>query len=76
MGGDMMGLLSQTSVKEEPLDEEDYRVAQKDRQKKDNHNMSQCLPSYKSYEQSRVEVGTNQLGWQFVELWKIIYWIR
>ena len=28
------------SVKEEPLSEEDLRALQKDRQKKDNHNMS------------------------------------
>jgi hypothetical protein len=27
-------------VKEEPLSEEDMRALQKDRQKKDNHNMS------------------------------------
>ena len=28
-------------VKEEPLSEEDMRAVQKDRQKKDNHNMSE-----------------------------------
>jgi hypothetical protein len=29
------------AVKEEPLSEEDLRLLQKDRQKKDNHNMSE-----------------------------------
>ena len=29
-------------VKEEPLGEDDLRALQKDRQKKDNHNMSKC----------------------------------
>ena len=29
------------AVKEEPLSEEDLRALQKDRQKKDNHNMSE-----------------------------------
>ena len=33
-------ILIQVSVKEEPLSEEDLRAVQKDRQKKDNHNMS------------------------------------
>ena len=28
-------------VKEEPLSEEDFRAQAKDRQKKDNHNMSE-----------------------------------
>ena len=30
-------------VKEEPLGEEDLRALQKDRQKKDNHNMSKSV---------------------------------
>ena len=30
-------------VKEEPLGEDDLRALQKDRQKKDNHNMSKLL---------------------------------
>ena len=34
------GTLDRVSVKEEPLSEEDLRALQKDRQKKDNHNMS------------------------------------
>ena len=38
-------------MKEEPLSEEDLRAVQKDRQKKDNHNMSKnaaflCLLSF------------------------------
>merc|ERR1711988_611806 len=33
------GTLDRVSVKEEPLSEEDLRALQKDRQKKDNHNM-------------------------------------
>ena len=33
-------VLDRVAVKEEPLSEEDLRVLQKDRQKKDNHNMS------------------------------------
>jgi hypothetical protein len=31
-------------IKEEPLSEEDLRALQKDRQKKDNHNMSEFFP--------------------------------
>lgn len=41
-GGRLNGLnnaLDRVSVKEEPLSEEDLRALQKDRQKKDNHNM-------------------------------------
>ena len=38
-GGRFNGL-DRVSVKEEPLSEEDLRALQKDRQKKDNHNMS------------------------------------
>ena len=34
------GALDRVAVKEEPLSEEDLRALQKDRQKKDNHNMS------------------------------------
>ena len=34
------GGLDGVAVKEEPLSEEDLRALQKDRQKKDNHNMS------------------------------------
>ena len=30
-------------VKEEPLGEDDLKAMQKDRQKKDNHNMSKCI---------------------------------
>ena len=30
-------------IKEEPLSEEDLRAIQKDRQKKDNHNMSKYM---------------------------------
>ncbi len=33
-------VLDKVTVKEEPLSEEDLRALQKDRQKKDNHNMS------------------------------------
>ena len=33
-------------VKEEPLSEEDLRALQKDRQKKDNHNMSEDLKAF------------------------------
>ena len=33
-------------VKEEPLGEDDLRALQKDRQKKDNHNMSKLLIIY------------------------------
>merc|ERR1711988_975634 len=33
------GALDRVAVKEEPLSEEDLRALQKDRQKKDNHNM-------------------------------------
>ncbi len=36
----MAAAASRVSVKEEPLSEEDIRALQKDRQKKDNHNMS------------------------------------
>ena len=36
--------LFQVTVKEEPLSEEDMRAHQKDRQKKDNHNMSKYQP--------------------------------
>lgn len=32
-------ILDRVTVKEEPLSEEDLRALQKDRQKKDNHNM-------------------------------------
>ena len=34
-------VLDRVTVKEEPLSEEDLRALQKDRQKKDNHNMSE-----------------------------------
>ena len=34
------GAIDRVTVKEEPLSEEDLRALQKDRQKKDNHNMS------------------------------------
>jgi hypothetical protein len=34
------GSLDSLPIKEEPLSEEDLRALQKDRQKKDNHNMS------------------------------------
>ena len=37
---DISGGLDRVAVKEEPLSEEDLRALQKDRQKKDNHNMS------------------------------------
>ena len=30
-------------IKEEPLTEEDLKALQKDRQKKDNHNLSKCF---------------------------------
>lgn len=36
-------MIFQISVKEEPLSEEDLRALQKDRQKKDNHNMSKQI---------------------------------
>ena len=38
--GNGNGALDRVAVKEEPLSEEDLRALQKDRQKKDNHNMS------------------------------------
>ena len=34
-------------IKEEPLSEEDLRALQKDRQKKDNHNLSEFLLLYR-----------------------------
>ena len=37
------GAIDRVTVKEEPLSEEDLRALQKDRQKKDNHNMSMHL---------------------------------
>lgn len=37
----MDSVAGRLSVKEEPLSEEDLRALQKDRQKKDNHNMSE-----------------------------------
>ena len=40
------GTLDRVSVKEEPLSEEDLRALQKDRQKKDNHNMSMQYNTY------------------------------
>ena len=41
-GGGRFGRTSDgVAVKEEPLSEEDLRLLQKDRQKKDNHNMSE-----------------------------------
>ena len=40
------GTLDRASVKEEPLSEEDLRALQKDRQKKDNHNMSMQYNTY------------------------------
>lgn len=39
-GNSLSGALDRVAVKEEPLSEEDLRALQKDRQKKDNHNMS------------------------------------
>ena len=49
-GGGRFGRTSDgVAVKEEPLSEEDLRLLQKDRQKKDNHNMSnnsQILSTY------------------------------
>lgn len=38
-GNSLSGALDRVAVKEEPLSEEDLRALQKDRQKKDNHNM-------------------------------------
>ena len=43
-------------VKEEPLCEDDLRALQKDRQKKDNHNMSRFLDAIASLE-SALSVG-------------------
>ena len=40
------GALDRVAVKEEPLSEEDLRALQKDRQKKDNHNMSKRFIIY------------------------------
>jgi hypothetical protein len=37
------GSLDSLPIKEEPLSEEDLRALQKDRQKKDNHNMSKSI---------------------------------
>ena len=34
--------ISSMPIKEEPLTEEDLKALQKDRQKKDNHNLSKC----------------------------------
>ena len=39
-------VLDRVTVKEEPLSEEDLRALQKDRQKKDNHNMSEYWVLY------------------------------
>ena len=36
-------------IKEEPLSEEDLRAIQKDRQKKDNHNMSKYMHIHKYF---------------------------
>ena len=38
--GNSNGALDRVAVKEEPLSEEDLQALEKDRQKKDNHNMS------------------------------------
>ena len=35
--------LESIAIKEEPLSEDDLRALQKDRQKKDNHNMSKSI---------------------------------
>ena len=37
--GGLSNSIEKVSVKEEPLSEEDLRTVQKDRQRKDNHNM-------------------------------------
>ena len=42
------GSLESLPIKEEPLSEEDLRALQKDRQKKDNHNMSKLERRKKS----------------------------
>ena len=38
-------------IKEEPLSEEDLKVLQKDRQKKDNHNLSKRQNKYRSVQE-------------------------
>ena len=45
-GNSLSGALDRVAVKEEPLSEEDLRALQKDRQKKDNHNMSKKIDRF------------------------------
>ena len=47
-------LLDRVAVKEEPLSDEDLRALQKDRQKKDNHNMSEINYNIYSHKEKSV----------------------